>query len=280
MNGVQNSGQSRAMLRRQAHLGYLGRLGLFSGVPSWAPSLASLQPSVAAAMQQVLPQSTLRDSPAYNQTAYTFCLSAVENGYLPDYQPGISGMAGATFTGGEQGCQTSVSMLKSQILSAVGGGALSVGSKVVLVPGAQIPGAIILAAGAVLTAIGAIFGSHSKAVAKERGTLCAAVPMANATLQQLDEWLAAGQITATTAAQALQSLQSNFKQEVSGIYQTTNEAGGYYRALQGIVIRRTLDLQAAAAGAGGTAEALSLSTGIPPVVMYAGIAFMVYYFFL
>jgi hypothetical protein len=260
-----------------AHLGYLADLGVLSGVPSWVPPLSSMLPNVAAAMQQVLPQNTLRDSPAYNQTAYKFCLSAVENGYLPDYQPGISGMAGATFTGGTQGCQTSTSQLKSQILSAVGGGALTVGSKVVLIPGAQLPGAIVLAVGAVLTAIGTIFGNHSKAVAKERGTLCAAVPMANAALQQLDEWLSSGQITATTAAQALQSLLSSFKQEVAGIYQTTNEAGGYYRALQGIVIRRTLDLQQAAAGSGGTAEAFSLQTGIPPVVMYAGIGLLIWY---
>lgn len=233
-----------------------------------------MPPNVAAAMQQVLPQSTLRDSPAYNQTAYTFCLSAVEEGYLPDYQPGIAGMAGATFVGGTAGCQTSVSQLKAQITSTIGAGALTAGKFIVAAN--PIAGGIVLAAGAVLEGIGAIFGSHSKAVAKERGTLCAAVPMANATLQALDQYISSGQITASTYVQALNTLLSSFKSEVSGIYQTTNEAGGYYRALQGIVIRRTLDIQQAAGGSAGTAEAVSLSTGIPAWLLLAGAAVIAY----
>lgn len=239
-----------------------------------------MPPNVAAAMQQVLPQSTLRDSPAYNQTAYTFCLSAVEEGYLPDYQPGIAGMAGATFVGGTAGCQTSVSQLKAQITSTIGAAALGVGTKMLgpsaAIPGGPIAAGVVIAAGAVLEGLGAIFGSHSKAVAKERGTLCAAVPMANATLQALDQYISSGQITASTYVQALNTLLSSFMTEVSGIYQTTNEAGGYYRALQGIVIRRTLDIQQAAGGSAGTAEAVSLSTGIPTWLLLAAAAVIAY----
>lgn len=262
-------------------LGYLrsGRLGDLGSVPANAPAIASMAPNVAAAMEKVFPQSSIRNHVAYALSAYNWTLASVKQGYLNDYEPGVLGGTVVSFTGGTSGCGTKVSALKSQILSTAGGGALSVGSKVVAIPGAQIPGAIILGVGAVLTAIGKIFGHHSAAVAKERGTLCAAVPMANAALQQIDQWLAAGQITAATASQALQAVQSNFRSEVAGIYQTRNEAGGYYRALQGIIIRRTLDLQQAAAGGAGIAEQISLSTGLPPAVLYGGIALLAYYLF-
>ena len=125
--------------------------------------------------------------------------------------------------------------------------------------------------------IAAIFGAHSKAVAAERGTLCAAVPMANAVLQQLDQYLAAGQVTAQTVASALQSLLSSFAQETAKITNTSqmNEGAIYNRALKGIVLRRTLDLQSAL-GAGG-AEALSLETGIPPAVMIIGALLAAYF---
>jgi len=269
-------GQLRPVVPIRPRLGYLrsDRLGYLGGVPANTPSLASMPPNVAAAMQQVFPQSSISSHVAYQLAAYEFCLSAVENGYLPDYQPGIAGLAGATFVGGTQGCGTKVSTLKAQITSTIGGGILSFGQPLVA---AGPIGWAVLGVGAVLTGIGAIFGHHSAAVAKERGTLCAAVPMANAALQQIDEWLAAGQITAATASQALQSVQSSFKSEVAGIYQTRNEAGGYYRALQGIIIRRMLDLQQAAAGGAGVAEQISLSTGLPPAVLYGGIALLAYY---
>lgn len=254
-------------LRRPA-LGYLGAL------PANTPALSSMPPNVAAAMEQVFPQSSIANKTGQTLAAYQWCLASVEQGYLNDYEPGVLGGTVVSFTGGTSGCGTKVSTLKAQITSTIGGGILSFGKPLIA---AGPVGWAVLGAGAVLTGIGAIFGHHSAAIAKERGTLCAAVPMANAALQQIDEWLAAGQITAATASSALDAAQSGFRSEVNAIYQRGNEAGGYYRALQGVVIRRKLDLQAAASGSGGVAEQISLSTGIPPAVFYGGIALFAYY---
>lgn len=250
-------------------LGYLG-----ATLPANIPALSSMPSNVAAAMEQVFPQSSISNHTGHTLAAYLWCLASVEQGYLNDYEPGVLGGTVVSFTGGASGCGTKVSTLKAQITSTIGGGILGFGKPLVA---AGPVGWAILGAGAVLTGIGAIFGHHSAAVAKERGTLCAAVPMANAALQQIDEWLAAGQITASTASQALDAAQSGFRGEVNAIYQANNEAGGYYRALRGVVIRRKMDLQAAAGGGRGIAEQISLSTGIPPVALYGAVALFAYY---
>lgn len=240
-------------------------MGATTSAPPLNPS--SYSASVAQAMQQLgIPT---------NDWMYNWTVQAVAQGYLPDYEPGVEAGNTATFTGSSSGCQTKTSDLKAQLAATIGGGALSVGTKMLgpsaAIPGGAIAAGVVIAVGAVLTGIAAIFGNHSKAIAAERGTLCAAVPMANATLQQLDEYLSSGEITAQTAASALQSLQSSFASETSKISNSSqmNEGAIYNRALKGIVLRRTLDLQAAL-GAGG-AEAVSLETGIPPAVMFGAV---------
>ena len=249
-------------------LSFLGKTT--SAVPL---SLSQYSPSVAQAMAQL-------NIPA-NDWMYNWTVEAVAEGYLPDYEPGVEAGNDATFTGSNSGCQTSVSQLKSQLTATIGAGAMNAGVSLTvgtaLVAANPVVGGVVIAVGAVLTGIAAIFGAHSKAVAAERGTLCAAVPMANAVLQQLDQYLAAGQVTAQTVASALQSLLSSFAQETAKITNTSqmNEGAIYNRALKGIVLRRTLDLQSAL-GAGG-AEALSLETGIPPAVMIIGALLAAYF---
>ncbi|MGH7246816.1 MAG: hypothetical protein ACREH9_01805 [Pseudomonadota bacterium] len=231
-------------------------------------------------MQQVFPSMTSRTG--FTQAAYDWCAAAVAAGYLPDYEPGVLAGSVAQFTGGTQGCGTQKASLKTQLVSTAGAGALTVGIKMLgpsaAIPGGAIAAGVVIGVGAVLEGIGAIFGHHAAAVAKERGTLCSAVPMADAALEQLDQWLAAGQITATTYSQALDATDANFEAEVKPITDQpigANEAGGYVRALRGIVARRKLDLQNVQA-AGGV-EALSLQTGIPPTVMIVGAGLLVWF---
>lgn len=252
---------------------YLGQ-----AVQPRSPS-SSLPANVAAAMRQVFPSVTSRTG--FTQSAYDWCATAVAQGYLPDYQPGIRGTA-TQFTGGTQGCGTQKASLKAQLVSTVGAGALTVGTKMLgpsaAIPGGAIVAGVVIGVGAILEGLGAIFGHHAAAIAKERGTLCAAVPMANAALEQLDQWLAAGQITAATYSQALDATAANFEAEVKPITDHpigANEAGGYVRALRGIVARRKLDLQDAQS-AGGV-EALSLQTGIPPTAMIIGAGLLVWF---
>jgi hypothetical protein len=250
--------------RRPSRRRPLSFLGKTTSTPPL--SLSQYPASVQQAMQQL-------NIPT-NDWMYNWTVQAVVAGYLPDYEPGVEAGNDATFTGSSSGCQTSTSTLKAQLTATIGSGAITAGKFATAAN--PIVGGALIAAGALLTGLSAIFGSHSKAVAAERGTLCAAVPMANAFLQQLDQYLAAGQVTAQTAAQGLQQLQSSFASETSKISNTSqmNEGAIYNRALQGIVTRRTLDLQSAL-GAGGT-EALSLETGIPPAVMLIGAALAIW----
>lgn len=246
--------------RRRRPLRRLSFLGKTTSTPPL--NLSQYSASVAQAMQQL-------NIPT-NDWMYNWTVEAVAEGYLPDYEPGVEAGNDATFTGSSSGCQTSTSTLKTQLTATIGAGALTVGTKLVVAN--PLAGGAVIAVGAILTGIATIFGNHSKAVAAERGTLCAAVPMANAVLQQLDQYLAAGQVTAQTVASALQNLLASFASETSKITNTSqmNEGAIYNRALQGIVTRRTLDLQSAL-GAGGT-EAISLETGIPPAIMLLGAA--------
>lgn len=254
-------------LRRPARLGHLGKTTSAPPIP-----LSSVSPSSAAAIQSLGMQT---DDFMYNWT-----VQAVERGYLPDYT--VSGPEGGNkvfFTGSTQGCSNLKVSMKGALTSSIGSGAVSVGGMLATNPVTLIPGLVTMGVGAIVTGIGDLFTHHAKAVAKEQGTLCAAVPAANATLEQLDEWLASGQVTASTVSQALDALLANFQAMTAPITShgsTCNEGCIYNRALRGIVARRKADLAAAASGAYGAGERFSLATGIPPAVLLLGGLFLAY----
>lgn len=250
--------------RRPARLGYLGK------TTSTPPiSLSSVAPSAAQAMQSL-------NIPT-NDFMFNWTMQAIEQGYLPDYTvSGPEGGSKAFFTGSTQGCGKYKGSLKAAFTSVVGSTAMSVGGMLATNPLTLIPGLVTFGVGAIVSGIGSIFTHHAKAVAAEQGTLCGAVPAANAILEQLDSWLASGQVTASTVAQALDAVQSQFRQMTAPVTKGMNEGGIYNRALKGIVMRRKLDLQAAAAGAAGAGEQISLATGIPPAALIFGGLFLAY----
>lgn len=271
-----NGSRGIAVRRRRVH--FHGHY-LLSG-PAGAPDLATLPPNVAAAIEQVFPQSSVADKTGYALSAYNWCLASIEQGILNDYEPGVISGTAISFTGASGGCSDLKSSMKTALTGAVGGTAMSVGTTLLLHAGvatAATPvGWVLLSAGAVLEGLSFLFGKHAKAVAVERGTLCAALPAANAAFEQIDTWLAQGQITPATAAAALDSLQSQFESMIKPIWHGQNEAGGYDRALRGIVIRRKLDLQgmqpvgaAAAAGAAGIASLSPATLLIVGLIAYS-----------
>lgn len=69
-----------------------------------------------------------------------------------------------------------------------------------------------------------IFQHHAQAVAKEQSTLCTAVPAANNYLNVIDQAVASGTASPQQGLQALDSLSSDFKSAVSGIYKSCNAA--------------------------------------------------------
>jgi hypothetical protein len=103
----------------------------------------------------------------------------------------------------------------------------------------------------------AIFAHHAAAVAKEQGTLCAAVPAANQALQVIDEAVQSGQATPQQAIDALNAMPGQFRSQVSGIYQDCNAACVMYEELEAICLVKASQYQDLIDSANATAAAAS-----------------------
>ena len=111
-------------------------------------------------------------------------------------------------------------------------------------------GSAVPVIGTIIGAIGGllfgIFGaSHAKAVQAQNVALCNGVPQTNSVLQQIDQALAAGQITPAQAASQYAALGSQFtsamKQGTS--YKKCDALYGYNLAMQMVIAARNQDLQ-------------------------------------
>jgi hypothetical protein len=160
--------------------------------------------------------------------------------------------------------------VKGALMASGGGIALKVA-------GATGPFAPFVLAGGVLLSIFGIFGAHhAAAVAKEQGTLCVAIPAANDSLQQIDDALNSGQLTAAQAAQAYDQVIAAYGDYVKLIIKMTpsqcNAACVYMRMLQGIVAQRKLDVQASPPPAD-----TGVIAGVPSWALFAGAAAALYF---
>lgn len=254
---------------RQRSLGFLG------ATTSTPPESPSSQSAAAAMAALKIPQ---------NDAYYNWTLAAIEAGELPDYEPGVLKGTAIQFTGGTSGCSSEKSSSKAALVTAIGGTAVSVtGTLLKVGAGASFTpvGIALLAAGAVISGIAALFNHHAKAVAQERGTLCAYVPAANAALEQLAEWFQAGQIDAPTYMQSLQQVQQQFASGTHSVSSTTNWSGHgkcdegciYNRALAGIVAKLTADLQASNSAAAGSAGGVSTGSSAAPLLVIGLLAY-------
>src|SRR5690348_7832566 len=252
------------LAQRRAMLGFLGAT---TKDPPQSPSSAN----AAAAMQALaIPQ---------NDAYYNWTLQAIEQGVLPDYEPGVLTGTAVQFTGGSAGCSSEKGSAKAALTGAVGSTASSVGGTLVTAGAATSVtpvGWVLLGVGAILGGLSFLFSHHAKAVAQERGTLCAYVPAANAALEQLAEWFQAGQITAQTYIQSLQSVEQQFASGTHSVSSTTNWTRGtcnegciYNRALRGIVGKLTADLQTSATGTGAAGSAAGAPTGSSSLLLPA-----------
>jgi hypothetical protein len=138
-----------------------------------------------------------------------------------------------------------------------------------------------------------LFGHHAQKVKKEQSMLCAAVPAANNYLQIIDQAVSSGQVTPAQGIAALNSLQSDFRSQVSSIIKgdsptasQCNAACVMYSQLKAIVafkVSQYQDLQTSSATAGGAVSSVTsaissavASTGLPPWVLYAAGGLLLY----
>ena len=169
--------------------------------------LSALTPDQA--VESIFPAARVGKSAGHNQAVRDVMMQAVQTGTLvgahgqPAYIPGTADCAGAKGS------------IKAPVLTAIGGTAI----KLAVVSGPGAP--FVLAAGAVMSVVGFISGifthHHQQAVAKERGTLCVAVPAAQNALLAVDQALQQRQMTAAQAADAMDEIVNDFKSYVSGI---------------------------------------------------------------
>lgn len=168
--------------------------------------LSALTPEQAVEM--VFPKAKVGKSAGHNQAVRDLELQAVNAGYLINVQ------GQPAYTPGGVDCQ-GVSLTKPALMGTIGSLALSFAPKAFAA--GPIVGGIVLAIGGISELFSAIFGHHAKAIAKERSTLCAAVPAANQTLQLIDQALQNGQAGPADAIQALDALINGFNAQVASI---------------------------------------------------------------
>ena len=138
----------------------------------------------------------------------------VQGGGGPIYVPGTADCAASGVSGGAQNLQ----------LAGKAGGLALTGAQAIGIVGAPFSLGISLAISGIVGIFSTIFNHHAKAVAKEQSVLCTAVPAANNYLDVIDQAVASGAASAQKALQALDSLSSDFRSAVSGIYKSCNAA--------------------------------------------------------
>ncbi len=186
--------------------------------------------------------------------------ASIQARLLPDYEPGVLAGNVAQFQGGTQGCDGNLNGAFSGGYTAVN----KVNTGLGLLSNIPIVGSIFGAIGGILGFATGIFGKHhAAAVAKERGTLCAAVPAQNALYQDTDARWAAGRLSKSNALQVVANARGQFDAGIKAIDagdRRCNEACGYRHAndaqvlvRQQIAYNRTVTpywVKYAAAGAG------------------------------
>jgi hypothetical protein len=123
-------------------------------------------------------------------------------------------------------------MTKPALISQAGGQALQFAE----FTGPAAP--FVLAAGALLTVFGLIFGRHKKAIGRENSVLCAAVPAFNDAIQVIDQAVRSGQVTPQHGIEALGNLLSDFASSVAPIIKSCNAGCQIKREADAIILKK------------------------------------------
>lgn len=164
-------------------------------------NLGALTPAQAAAVGM----PTITKTAGFTQAVFNMIQQDVSNGYISSY-----------VTDQQTACA------KAGNPASISGALTSAGSGIALklvaagtVAGPAAP--LVIAAGVVLGIFSAVFNHHALAVAKEQGTLCAAVPAANTAVSTVVQAVQAGTITPSVGAATLQQVLQDFTSTVSPI---------------------------------------------------------------
>jgi hypothetical protein len=228
--------------------------------PSGRVLLGALPPD-SSFVDLVLPASRVSKTAGFTASDRQNLLSVVAQGYIPPYSP-CSGQASG--------------LLKATTaLQAIG----TMTMKVAPEAGPAAP--FLAIGGAIANLFGSIFGGHAAAVGREQAALCAAIPAANQFLQQIDQALASGQVTASQASSLLDQVVQQYESGVAPIIKMSNSSCNaacvYLRELQAIVAKRKAQYADAATAASasispsGAATAPSSGSNLLPWAAAAGV---------
>jgi len=175
-------------------------------------SLGALTPQQA--VESVFPQASVTSTAGHTQ--------AVWDGYVRDVQAGqmVDASGQPAYLPGTQDCSatgvsTSVRLAQTASGMALTGTAIGLTAAGVATAAALAPWTMGISV--IIGLFPLIFGHHAAAVKKEQSVLCAAVPAANDYLQIIDQAVQSGQATPQQGQQALQSLVSDFTNQVASI---------------------------------------------------------------
>ena len=192
----------------------------------------------------------------------------VQSGGGPIYVPGTADCAASGVSGGAQNLQ---------LAGKVGGLALTAaatpwaGAGTALITGPVTFGISIAIAG-IVGIFSTIFSHHAAAVKKEQNVLCTAVPAANNYLDVIDQAVASGAASAQKALQALDSLASDFRSAVSGIYKSCNAACVMQMCLDAALATQRAKYSALAAQQAAAPTSVPVTTITPSVAPGAAAA--------
>jgi len=223
--------------------------------------LGALTPTQAA--QQVMP--TISGRAGFTQKVFNYIVGDVTRGSILNYSganPGDCAKAG------------NASSIKGALTKTGSGIALKlVAAGTVTGPAAP----FVIAAGVIAGLFSAIFNHHAMAVAREQGTLCAAVPAANAAIGAIDGAVQTGQISPAVGAASMQQILQEFTSTVAPIAKDCNAACVMTKDVGAIVaykVSQYNDMSAAqaAAAAKAAAQQAKQAGATPAVAAAAGVA--------
>jgi hypothetical protein len=205
-----------------------------------AALLAGITPEQAA--EVAFPHSQVSSKAGFTQTVYDNIVSAAQSGTFVAFNPGQC--SGVSSGGNIKLIQTGGSLA----LTGVSIGLTSAG---IAAAGALAP--FTLGISALIGIFPMFFAHHAAAVAQERKVICAAVPAAQNYLQVIDQAVQSGQVDAAHGISALQSLLSDFTNQVSSIMKKSssacNAACVWVEQLTAIVAMKSSEYQDLEAGA-------------------------------
>jgi hypothetical protein len=243
-------------------------------------SLGALTAQQAAAVG--MPTSTISNTAGFTQAVFNTIVSDVQAGQIQHYTgadaPGDCAKAGnpASITGALTATGSAIA-LKLVAAGAVAG------------PAAP----LVIAAGVILGIFSAVFNHHALAVAKEQGTLCAAVPAFNTSIQTVVSAVQSNTITPAVGAATLQQVLQDFISTVTPVMKNnasqcdaacvmvkdaTAIVASFVSQFQDLANSQATSAANPAASASNIVSSTAASLGVPAWALLAGAGALLYLF--